>query len=724
MSKSNRPGGFGNSQYAAACHVSRLASLVLAAWLASTLSGLPAQSATPHNRTEITLTLKWEHQFQFAGYYAAIEQGYYQEEDLEVSLVTPLDGLFPLHAVLEGKADFGIGSADLLPARAAGKPLVLVASIFQHSAIILLSRKDSLLLLPSDYSGKTIMANPSSYPEIQLMFLREGVDISNIHLVPATSLEELISGRYPAAVHYLTNEPALLRLAGAEPYFLRPIEYGIDFYGDSIFTTENLAHGKPQLVEAFKRASLRGWDYAMKNQSELIDYILNLPGVRQRGKTAELLAYEAEQMQLLIQPELIELGHINPARWQRMADSYAEVGLLPAGFNIDDFIFTPDFGLLQSRLVLRRVLLVSLLIILLLAVVLAWNWQLRRAIRRKTVELAASKAYLQDIFNACPDPIFIHETETGSIIDINQAVCRQFGCSREEALSSSIADISAKQDPYDQASALRLLRKTKEEGPQLFEWLSRRMDGSTFWGEVSTSYSQIGEEKRFIVVERDISDRKAAEAATRQRLAETEMLLKEVHHRIKNNLAAIRSIINLQASEASEAPVRAALEAAAGRIESMHILYEKLLNNSDYQNLSIGVYIRDLTVAILNMNQSKRLPRMAIQIDDLQLDSRRLFLIGGIINEFMTNSLKHAGSEEQDLSIEIELGIESGEARLLLRDNGPGYPAEQLGQLEAGFDNKHSFGLALIGIMAVQLNGLATLENRQGACCLVRFPAE
>jgi len=697
----------------------------LLAWLSLFAPVLAAQSDTPENLpklTEITLALKWEHQFQFAGYYAAVKEGFYREEGLQVRLSTPKDGVFPLAAVLEAKADFGIGSSDLLPARAQGKPLVLVASIFQHSATILLSRKDSRLLLPSDYAGKTIMANPSTYPEVQIMLLREGVDLSTISLVPTGSLESLISGQYPAAVHYLTNEPELMRQAGVEPYYLRPLEYGIDFYGDSIFTSERLAYSNPGLVEAFKRASLRGWDYAMNNQEEMIDYILELPEVRQRGKTRELLRFEAEQLYHLIQPNLVDLGHVNPARWQRMADSYAQVGLLPADFQLDDFLFTSDYNLVRTRLVIRRVLFVSTILVLLFALVLVWNWQLRRAIRHKTLELAASKAYLQDIFDACPDPIFIHENETGRIIDVNQAVCRQFVCSHQQALESLVTDLSVAEHPYSQEAAMELLRKTREEGPQTFEWHSRRFDGSSFWGEISTSYSQIGNQKRFIVVERDISDRKAAEQATKRQLTEKEMLLKEVHHRIKNNLATVRSLINLQAAEASDPTVCLALQAAANRIESMYILYEKLLNNSDYQTMSVEVYIQDLATAILALCHNDRQPKLTIHIADFKLDSRRLFLLGGIINEFLTNSIKHAFGIESAGIINIELELTAGTARLMMQDSGRGFPTELIGPLQPDFTGKHSFGLALIGIMAEQLDGSACLDNHEGARCIVNFP--
>lgn len=101
-----------------------------------------------HARDHITLQLKWHHQFQFAGYYAAQAKGYYQQEQLDVTIIEGGKQKAPLKQVLSGAAHYGIGDADILIDRVAGKPIVAIASIFQHSPYVLLSLREQQILSP------------------------------------------------------------------------------------------------------------------------------------------------------------------------------------------------------------------------------------------------------------------------------------------------------------------------------------------------------------------------------------------------------------------------------------------------------------------------------------------------------------------------------------------------------------------------------------------------
>ena len=674
----------------------------------------------------VTLALRWEHQFQFAGYYAAIVQGYYAQEGLQVQLITPADGLFPMDAVLGGKAEYGIGSAELLTARyRQQKPLVLLASIYQHSGIILLSRKDHGQLMPQDYVGKTIMSASQSLPEIQLMLLKEGIDLKTVKFRPNADLTELLTDQVDGLVCYLSNEPFIMSQRGIEPQVMRPISYGIDFYGDSLFTSEQESLDRPGRTERFIRASLRGWDYALQHPEELVQQILEMPGVRERGKTAELLRYEAQVLEELIQPELITIGHINPARWQHMADNYAEFGLIPAGTSIDGFIFQPELSSEKLRRLWWRAGFIMLAATLLLMIVLIWNQVLRRVIRRKTQELNQSRIYLQSIFDTCPDSIFIHNAADGRILDVNEACCRQYSYSREQLLASSIAELSVESSEYNQLQALQHLERTKNEGRQTFEWHARRNDGSSFWGEITTAYFTLENSGRYIVMVRDISERKKAEELIRRQLAEKDLLLKEVHHRIKNNLASIRSLINLQAAAADSPEISEALQKAGNRIESMYVLYQKLLNDSDYQSISVKTYVQDLVGAILALSPEQNPPELTLEIEDGQLEPKKLFLLGGLINEFMTNSLKHAGLTVAGNKTRIAVRLLQSQQRwkLILQDNGPGLPAAALASEEIQLSSGHHFGLMLMRIMGQQLDGKVQLYNANGARCELDFPA-
>ena len=269
--------------------------------VALVLSGLRASAAEPPAGGEppnrVVLALKWHPQFQFAGYYAAQARGYYAEEGLEVEFTTPTNGVYPVETVLSGKAHYGVTSADLVKARVAGQPVVALAVLFQHSPIILMSRKDRELAYLADYVGKTVMGSPDDLPEIKAMFLKEGIDPGRIRFVPHTwTVDALVNGEVDATVDYIANEPYQLRARGVEPRIIRPIDYGIDFYADTLFTTEEEIRRHPERAAAFRRASLRGWEYALEHVEEMIDRIVVLPGVAERGKTREHLRYEAAQI--------------------------------------------------------------------------------------------------------------------------------------------------------------------------------------------------------------------------------------------------------------------------------------------------------------------------------------------------------------------------------------------------------------------------------------------
>jgi PAS domain S-box-containing protein len=136
--------------------------------------------------------------------------------------------------------------------------------------------------------------------------------------------------------------------------------------------------------------------------------------------------------------------------------------------------------------------------------------------RRQTQKaLKETGEQLQAVLNAVGDAIFVHDAKTGNIVDSNQGMCEMFGYTREEALTLGVAEISQGKPPYSKKEALAWLKKAREQGPQMFEWLARHKDGHTFWMEVSLQFAVIGGHNRCVAVAHNISNRKEAEAALR-----------------------------------------------------------------------------------------------------------------------------------------------------------------------------------------------------------------
>ena len=183
--------------------------------------------------------LKWRHQFQFAGYYAAIEQGYYRDAGLAVTLREASTAHDPTEEVIEGRAEFGVGNSDLLLFRQKGYPVVVLADIFQHSPLVLVARTASGATDLQALHDKRLMMVPSESAELFAYFKYEGVDPSKLHVQPQTfNIEDFISGKVDAMSAYSTDEPFLLRQRGVPFYSFVPRAGGIDFYGDCLFTTE------------------------------------------------------------------------------------------------------------------------------------------------------------------------------------------------------------------------------------------------------------------------------------------------------------------------------------------------------------------------------------------------------------------------------------------------------------------------------------------------------
>lgn len=315
--------------------------LALLAVLLSPLAGSTAALAAGSPLQVIDFQLRWHHQFQFAGYYAAVERGYYREEGLDVRLHEAAPGKSPVEEVLAGRAQYAESNCELLYARLNGKPLVALAAIFQHSPAVLLARKDSGIYTPQDLIGKKVMLSNSKIDSIfTAMFLHEGIKHGTIDIVPSSlDIEDLISGKVAAFNSYLTNEPYILKQRGIEFNIINPNTYGLDFYSDILFTTEQEVRQHPERVEAFRRATLKGWRYAMDHPDEIIDLLIKKYKV---PKSRAHLQFEADAMRALVLPDLIEIGHMNPGRWQRMAEVFTDVGMGDKNYSLEGFIYDPD----------------------------------------------------------------------------------------------------------------------------------------------------------------------------------------------------------------------------------------------------------------------------------------------------------------------------------------------------------------------------------------------
>ncbi|CCN83882.1 putative NMT1/THI5 like fused with Diguanylate cyclase [Vibrio nigripulchritudo SFn27] len=289
----------------------------------------------------INVGLRWVHQFQFAGYYAAIDQGYYAEKGFHVNLVQGSPNHDVSDEVLAGTLDFGIANGELVLQRLRGEPLVAIAATFQYSPSVLVSLSSSGIRSPKDLEGKTIMTvSGEMYPSYLSMLSSVGVDVSSIRIQKTSfDIQDLVNGRVDAFNAYLPNEPYLLKKQNIDFTVLNPRAYGVDFYSDFIFTRESLVEENPELVDEFREATLRGWRYALDNPEEIIQLI---KAKYNSEKSLDELRYEALAISNLVRSNLVDIGYINETRVEKMASILIQENLAHDLYHLDGLVYRAE----------------------------------------------------------------------------------------------------------------------------------------------------------------------------------------------------------------------------------------------------------------------------------------------------------------------------------------------------------------------------------------------
>ncbi|WP_250124404.1 histidine kinase dimerization/phosphoacceptor domain -containing protein [Chroococcidiopsis sp. CCMEE 29] len=228
----------------------------------------------------------------------------------------------------------------------------------------------------------------------------------------------------------------------------------------------------------------------------------------------------------------------------------------------------------------------------------------------------------------------------------------------------------------------------------------------------------IQQSELYYQVQSELAERKRAEEQLKVSLKEKEALLKEIHHRVKNNLQVISSVLRLQSDYIKDEKVLALFSDSQNRIRSMALIHEKLYQSKDLLRIDFGEYIRDLTSNLLrSYAASSQAVTLRITADDIWLNIDTAIPCGLIINELISNSLKHAfpiGKENNEVQIIIR-SINNNKYALTVSDNGIGLP------VDLDFRNTASFGLELVGIFTEQVEGVIELNRSSGAKFTITF---
>lgn len=386
----------------------------------------------------VSVQLPWKHQFEFAAFYAAEAKGYYRDAGLAVDILEGDPGVDTVSTVLSGKADFGIGTSSLVIDRHQGKPVVALAALMQHSPVGLLARRAHGINSVSDLADRPVAVDVHSSNEIEAYLKASGLPANRLKLVPQTdwTLASVDRGEHAAKAVYLSNEPFLIRGREHEYLLLTPRSAGIDLFGNILFTTESMLGKRPELVRAFREATLKGLVYALDHSDEIAQLVIERYNTQ--GKSLEHLRFEAEQIRELTRPDIVEAGYMNPGRWRHVVAVYASQKLMPGDFDVEPFLYAPDRRqALPAWLLWSMAITLALLVCALL--VAARMRRINFALQREAGERQrAERKYRELVENA--NVIILRLSPSGVVTYFNEVAERVFGFRADEVIGRPIIE--------------------------------------------------------------------------------------------------------------------------------------------------------------------------------------------------------------------------------------------------------------------------------------------
>lgn len=322
------------------------------------------------------------------------------------------------------------------------------------------------------------------------------------------------------------------------------------------------------------------------------------------------------------------------------------------------------------------------------------------------------------VFEKAGAGIVVMDSE-GRWLEANPCFLRMLGYEMGELYQLTGADIS---HPDDRGMTMAKLVDLAAGNDDCIRVEKRYLhkDGHTVWLEVAVTplRDESGTTNAFIGVCSDITGRRRRDEETNRLLGEKELLLKEVHHRIKNNMTTITSLLSIQSGGLRDQAAREIIREARSRIQSMVLLYDKLYQSARIGIIDLGSYVSDL-VTDISLAYSLEAGTIEVRqdIEPVQADARIALPVGIIVNELVTNIFKYAFPDGRRGVAGVTMReVVPGRVRIVIRDDGIGL-ADTVDPV-----NPESFGLRLVNMLVKQLRGELAFERAGGSLFTVAFP--
>lgn len=719
------------------------------------LSGLTVRSANAQDELKpATIQLKWSHQFQFAGYYAALHKGFYREEGLEVVIKPGGPQVIVDDEVVSGRAEYGVLGSELIQMRTSGKPLVLLAVIMQHSPRAIIVRADSGINGPADLVGRHLMINRHEDAEFQAMFVAEGIAYEKLSITPKDKTADagFIEGKIDGLNGSIGNQPYIFNKSNVAVKTIRPISYGIDFYGDSLFTSEAQIEKDIEQVEKIRRATIRGWYYAMDNVEEIADLII---AEYSPDTSREHLLFEAEAMRRLILPDLVDIGHVSLHRLERIAQIYADLDLVRPEYSLKGFMYDPaedTTSIVRVASILSGILAIASVVG---AILLVFNSRLKKLVMERTEELRSSNLLLKAVIEGTTDAVFLKNLK-GQYLLANSAALQAIGKAESEVLGKDDTELFPVESARVIKEADRIVLQSGQS--QISEERLETSHGISCWLANKSPYRDPeGNTIGLIGISRNISDLKKNEEEKKalqkqliqaQKMESIGTLAGGIAHDFNNILAAIMGYAEMvrdnspTGSQAAEDLDQVLLAGERAKALVKQILTFSRLTDSERIPIQPAVLVKE-TIKLLRSS----IPATIAIKQEIAADSE--FILADptefhqIILNFCTNAF-HA-MEEKGGTLAIALksktitedelpskyDVKPGEfVQLTIADTGSGIAPEILEKIfDPYFTTKEigkgtGMGLSIAHGIVKSCNGFITCRSKlgEGTVFQVFFP--
>lgn len=323
------------------------------------------------------------------------------------------------------------------------------------------------------------------------------------------------------------------------------------------------------------------------------------------------------------------------------------------------------------------------------------------------------------IYHSVNEAIFVHDAESGAIVDVNETMCEMYGYTRAEARKLSIEDLSSEEPPYTQEHAVEYVQQAAEGEPQVFDWHARDSDGNLFWVEVSMRRTFVDDEMYILVIARDITERKQRERELEHRNQKLQLLNRIVRHDIRNDMDAIlnfaphveEALEDEQATEHLERMVESGQHVVELTDIVGDLMKTALSDGQITEAIPVVDVLQEEIVAVRSLDE-------AVVIDgpeDRQsLDVLADSMLGTVFRNLLTNAVRHNDTENP--AVDVSVTETDDEVVIRIADNGPGIPDvrkdEVFGRGEKGADSFGTgVGLYLVDTLVDGYGGAVRVED-------------